>query len=632
MAESVKVPSEYGDQGDHSKSVPSEPNTTEGSPVILQSDEELARSIWSSYERCKSYKHSQVRPEHWKRWFSLYNGQHWFEPHEPWQATPTINFCWSAVQSIIPVLTASKPQIAVIPRQPEDEPTADLLREVINWLWEENNCDALLPRTLVNTLVVGNGFWKVIWDPRARKGLGDIRIINVDPANVFVNPEATSIDDCTEFYHLEQIPLSWLEATYPDKVGRLTSGVRDPNLIVDRPQVSQRASSVATVMDIPTTDGSQVTRYYVSGETKGGTPRGGRSCTVCEAWRKDMVSGKWRLTIVANNVVLRDEMTDVEHIPFIHFVDNPVPWSFWATGEVQHVESLQYEINRRRGMILDVLLYSSMPMLVVDPASGVDVDSIQAVPGTVIPADGGPNAVSWLVPQMDLAPLFHIGDRDKQDLNDILGNVDVLRGQKPLGVEAGIALEYLGEAASTRMRMKVRFLEASLRRAGKILIQFIRDYYTTERIFRIVGGEFAEGGVPNPAATLSFFSLNKPVGVDESGNPILENTIPPDAEYDVRIGAGSTLPVSKTARFQMAITLYDRGAIDAQELLRAADWPRWEEVMARMEQAKAAAMGIPGEGSPDDIAESIPENLENLIGEQEETSEAPQETLVSPMG
>ena len=200
------------------------------------------------------------------------------------------------------------------------------------------------------------------------------------------------------------------------------------------------------------------------------------------------------------------------------------------------------------------------------------------------------------LPQMDLSGLFRVQQMDKQDFNDILGYMEIMQGKAPSGIEAGVALEMLAESANTRIRLKVRLMEGSIRRTGELLLKFVQKYYTAQRTFRIVGSEFGDdGSIRSP----QFFSINQPAGIaaDEAGNNIPQfdetsNQIPPDAEFDIRIGAGSTLPVSRTARFQQGITLFDRKAIDRLELLKAAAWPNYEKVDQRMREAEEAAMAM----------------------------------------
>lgn len=616
MPEQVDSPATYGSKGDASLEAGSAPSSFENQD---QDEKETVRQHWKRYGECRDHKHTIVRPNDWQRYAKLYGDQHWdASMYEDWQSTPTINLCFAAIQAQLPILTDNKPQIAVIEREPDDTQIAGIIGKVIEWILDSVALDLLLPKTMLNALIFGNGFMKVIWNPALRMGVGDIDVLNVDPTNIFFNPEATDWKSVTEVRHVEQMPLSWLKAMYPDKAEMLGhGGLKDGSIIVNRPQEPQRVSGRGEPVEVKSTTGTSYT--YPAGSTSSGQSAPKQSATVMEAWVFQRDSNRWRKTVIANDVLLDDQITDFDTPPFVHFVDYPVGWTIWASGEIQHVESLQYEINRRRGMALDIMRHCAMPMLVVDPASGVDHETIKARPNLVIPAEGGPAAVGVLAPQMDLGGIFQINDRDKEDFNGILGNVDIIQGKTPPRVEAGVALEILAESANTRLRAKVRYMEAALQRLGQIIIKMVQKYYTGPRIFRIVGNEFSSGGVPQQA---QFFATNQPVGMepDPAGQmqPTFDETsnfIPPDAEFDVKIGAGSTLPISKTARFQQAITLFDRGAIDQEELLKSAAWPKWEEVLQRMQfqqmQMMMQQQGVAPEGVP-----QLPGSAEELIGEE----------------
>ena len=82
----------------------------------------------------------------------------------------------STVESILAVITDNRPEIAVIPRQPENEVIATVIQAIVEWLWEVNDCDVKLPATMKNSLIFGNGFWKILWDPAKASGDGDISI------------------------------------------------------------------------------------------------------------------------------------------------------------------------------------------------------------------------------------------------------------------------------------------------------------------------------------------------------------------------------------------------------------------------------------------------------------------------
>jgi hypothetical protein len=68
--------------------------------------------------------------------------------------------------------------------------------------------------------------------------------------------------------------------------------------------------------------------------------------------------------------------------------------------------------------------------------------------------------------------------------------------------------------------------------------------------------------------------------------------------FDVKVSTGSALPFAKTEKLSIGFQLFDRGAIDAEELLTIADWPNKEKVMARIaEQQQAQAMAQAEQGA-----------------------------------
>ena len=558
------------------------------------SGRDKSRKIWEKIRKSKKAKGTFSKE--WDKFYSLYAGKHWDKARPEWMAEPVVNLTFSTIETILPILTDNRPQISVVPFESEDIDIARVLSEIVQYLWEHNDMDIKLPKVIKNVLIFGNGFIKVDWDPTSRNGLGEIRMTGIDPENVLVDPNGMDDESINWMAHVQNVPKSIVSANpaWAESMHLVSNSTFDPSFTIERRVSSQGGKGGLKGTQYSDTQNKQTFDFTDEGTSQEGLDG---LVTLVEMWERDPATGKINKSVLANDILLESGPSPFKHdfFPIVHFMDYATGWNYWASGEVQHVEKLQLEINKRRGMMIDILKFTSMPMLVVDPTSGVDYENIVTRPGLVIPAIGGAQSVSWLHPPRVPGELFAMNDRDKMDFDTILGNVDVLQGRRPAGVEAAAAIEALTEAANTRMRLKVRYMEASLRQVGRLIVSMIQQFYNTERVIRVAGRD-AETLLDKE---LDFLSINSPTGMGPEGEITLKNIIPPDSEFDIRIGAGSTLPVSRQSRFQQALQLFQVGAIDQVELLKHSGWPRFEEVIGRMEQDKEAqmqaAMGAQGQ-------------------------------------
>lgn len=556
----------------------------------------------------------------WPRFYLIYAGQHWDGTQADWQSTPVINLTKGFIQSLVPILTDRRPQIQIIPRKMEFEQSARVINDIIEWLWEQRDLDVLLPQIMTNVMVFGNGFCKVLWDPSLAEGKGDIRVVPVDSVNMFVSPFSRTLEEAEFIIHAENMPRGMVSRTYgiPLPKEEFGNGPEDPSLLLKRNVTSQISEGTAQGIIVASTDGSSAEQYNM------GTGQGSYSdqadvVTVLERFSR-MPQGGIEQTVIVNDKLLLKRPYPIKMYPFVHFVDMPHTWALWAEGEVQQVEKLQIEINRRRGHMMDILNFSASPMFAYDPSAVEDGDKIVARPGLSIPVDGGPQNAGWIQPANFPSAMFELNAADKADFDIILGNPEVMQGRRPAGIEAGVAIELLQDAASVRVGQKLRYMEASLRKLGQIMCQFIQTFYDTQRVFIISGRSASrmesaitmDGAIKqimqsmeageNPMAdamrpsSMKEMTINQPTGgeLDPQGNPVMQmaNRIPRpmDAEFDVRVGAGSTMPVSKVTQFQKSITLFQLGVIDDQELLKNSGLPHWEEVYERTQMKKMMAM------------------------------------------
>lgn len=577
-------------------------------------DDPIAKDVWKQFEAARGYDRRYKKA--WPRYHALYESRHWDGTQKRWMSTPVINLIYGYIDTMTAILTDGRPQIQVVATKPESEGKGQVLAHIIEWLWEANDMDVKLPSTVKNSLIFGNGFLKVLWDPSARNGLGDIKIAELDPSLVFVSPHARILEDADYVIHAENVPKKQVQRLYPDYQGsgKKNAGPMDERVTLNR-EPGPSDGSLGTNPNLQLPDGSG----GVAGVAKAGVGAGYQSdgdgdslVTVIERWMRDGTGQIWQ-TVVCNKEVMLHRPSPFKHglFPIIHLPCSRVSWSFWAMGDIQPVEQLQMEVNRRRGHIMDILRYTANPMLVVDPGMMPDWERLEPRPGLVIPAEGGPQSAQWLQSPGVPAALFEVNQLDKGDFDVVLGNVEVLQGRRPSGVEAGVAIEMLQDAASVRPRGKARNLENAIRNLGRVLLGMIQQFYTTERVFRVVGNEMQqlEGPITNdPEAAFMF--INRPMVDPATGQVVMQNEVPPveEADFDVRVGPGSTLPVSRSAQFGRAIQMQQMGLASPELVWKYSGFPRWKEEMEKaqlwqaqmmmLQQQQAMQQGVAGGTAP----------------------------------
>jgi hypothetical protein len=135
----------------------------------------------------------------------------------------------------------------------------------------------------------------------------------------------------------------------------------------------------------------------------------------------------------------------------------------------------------------------------------------------------------------------------------------------------------LAMMAQTTIRLKARQLEGMLQRIGQKLIPRIFAYYTTDRVFNLVG--------PKGKIEKYYFQREKIREVISKGGM---NAF---QDYQFKVIPASSLAMTKWQKGLMAVQLFQTGLIDEEAALDALEFPNRDEIMERMaEKQKEMAM------------------------------------------
>lgn len=307
-----------------------------------------------------------------------------------------------------------------------------------------------------------------------------------------------------------------------------------------------------------------------------------------------------RKICMVNGMILDDGPNKYEDgkFPFARLVNYIDPRVFYGISEIEQLESPQTIFNKVLSFALDTMTLMGNPIWVVDNTSGIDTDNIFNRPGLIIEKE--PNSEVRREAGVQISSdAFQLTDRLRNWFNEQSGSTDITAGAVPKGVTAASAIQSLQEAAQTRLRLKSRHLDSFLQDVGQLWVSRAFQFYDTPMVVRLTGNDDAQRFFkmhiekqPQEDGSIKKVAVIRTYTNGINGEPPKEDLVEKQYEimgdFDVRVSTGSSLPFAKVEQANKAYELFDRGIIDAQEVLKSVDYPNAEAVTQRMNEQKAA--------------------------------------------
>lgn len=531
-------------------------------------EKKLVQTIQNRFIEARTIKSAEERS--WKRQEDFYKGNQWkSKPTYDGQIQPVTNVCFSIVESIIPQLTDSRPQVVCLPTEPGDEKKAEILTNIIEYIWDVRDMDYKLILNERTRIKHGMGIYKVFWNPELMKGLGDIDIINVPLDQFFISPRAKSVQDSDYVIYASQKTTSYIKKRYGKEV--------EPDSKYNEIAVFDEQD------DQPRRDNKVLLIEYWTKETM----------EVEEEGQKVKKHGL-RVVTMAGDTILRDEFDFYQHgrYPFVAIPAFPVEKKFWAMGVLAQIISPQMIVNLLDQQILDNARLGGNGTILNGAGSGLNKRNLTNLPWKVLDVND-PNQIKMEQGQGIPAFIPNHLEVKKRDAESVSGIHDVTQGKAPSGVTAASAILALQESANQRVRLLGRTLEAGLKEMGELIIELVREFYQEERFIRILGDNYKTSFIQFKSDSLktekTYETFNPETGQVET------ETIEIDPDFDVRVEVGSSMQYSKAFLYEQAKELFGMGVIDDQALLEVVKFPKAEEVLERKQQMmQQQAMMQPG--------------------------------------
>lgn len=542
----------------------------------------------------------------------------WLEHHrlsrnQYWKRTSTkvplmsINLLHTHKQRTKNMLTDNNPTFNLVQLggDTDDERYLKLQRACEYW-WIEEEQQMIFEASVSNGEDYGVCIEKVIWNPEAEKGLGEVETVIVDPFQFGFYPvDCRDPNKAEAIFYYYPMTVRQAKRKWPDKADQIKPdemfledlGTERRELVAGSHKdsvISQIANSIRSVFSTTAND----TQDEMSDKV-----------LVVECWVKDYsrtlnedgssqyrYPGKIRCVTATcgGKVILSDRpnpsinpLLSIEQAmdaylwdrwPFTMCVSVRDTSTAWGMSDVEQLEQLAKEFNKAMSQMVFLKDKAARPKIVNPKTSGVPNEHFTNAPGVINPINSmEAAAIRYLdFPQVNV-DLEKIATIFKELFFLVSGTFELEQAQTPgREVAAYKAIAALLERAATMMRGKVRNYSKLLRERGRMYLSYVQNFYTTERWFTWEEeGEVAAGMISSE-----------------------------DARFPMKLTVvnGSTLPISKVQQREEALVLFDKGAIDQKALLDKLDWSGRSQIIKRMQAGpmqemieRIAATGAPEE-------------------------------------
>ncbi|MFZ5990036.1 MAG: hypothetical protein ACOYWZ_23310, partial [Bacillota bacterium] len=326
----------------------------------------LVEKIYQLYEFAKKSR-AEIDKD-WQTYYNFYIGKHHREFTPSTKKDIALNYCFSTIETIVPIMTDNRPRIYVIPEERTDEEAAKLADAIMEWSWYNLGMPVKLPLLIRSNLIWGTSFAKVYWN----KVTNTVAVAVCDPHEIYIDPEAVAFEDCRYIIHAVVRDLAYIRRAYPETGQEVKADAGYSDTKEELEAVGDWKADInrkALVLECWLKEPDELEEYIE--ETEKGTEI---------KTRQKYPNG--RVITVADHKLLRDISNPYSFdFPFVPFFDYQDPTRFWGVGEIQQIILLQKEINKRKAQIMRNSDLIANPIMIVPMDSGIDTDNLTNTPG-----------------------------------------------------------------------------------------------------------------------------------------------------------------------------------------------------------------------------------------------------------
>lgn len=541
---------------------------------------------------------------------------------------PVTNYLFSDYQTIKSYLLKNRPRSKVFPntRDYKDKNAAKLSDLVLEVNWERLHEDTQYEIAAANAVCYGTVFKKSYWDtssllmvkvpkmqqipttdpntgaimgmtevqavdPETKQPLfeelplGELNTSVIEPYRIALDPLAMHLGEARWIMEYSVQPLDWVKETYgkegPGYTGKAQDVQPETNLSGSLRRWFQLKNSSGVKEGTLGVNANQSSDIMIE-----------NACVVKEYYERPSAQHpKGRLIVVAGSLTVYsgDSPYDGNEVgdwhPYSDFRWEIVPGRFWGKSPLDDAIEPQKRINSIDSLIVLNRKTMAVPQKLIPNGSGIAPGTWTGRPGQEIYYRTDGQASPSVIPAMGLdASVSAERKQTREDMKEIVGSIDILKGDRPPGVNAASALSLLYEVGTGKLYPSLyrwaKFVEADQKKQLKIVAKMYREH--RPEFIRALAAK---------NHTLSPMDINNFLG-----SSLYDNC-------NVVVEAGSNIPKLQAARQATLMELAQMGLLNLQNPVNRIQF-----------QNEMGVQGYDGDIGPDkERAEWENDLLDNII-------------------
>lgn len=469
---------------------------------------------------------------------------------------PESGWLVSACTAKIADLVENQPQALFRPQAADDVEEARRLTSIFPSVLRQAGFEKVYEKWARSKILYGTGIIKWVWDSTKDGGLGDITLANVSILNVYTQPGEPDVQKSRYVFEISAVENDLLLNEYPELKGKLGGAIDKASFYHDDA--------------VDTTGFSLVKEVY---------------------YKKD---GLLHYAKYTGNTLLYASENDSRYKKRGFYDHGLYPYTFdacfavadspFGTGYIDRGKSAQEYIDKADAAILKNLYVSASPRLMYRRDGGVNPEDFTDLTKDAIPVEGSLDEAHIRFVQNDpLNGNYITVVRDKiNEMKETLGNRDVSNGGITGGATAASAIAAQQEAAGKESRLITKGTWTAFEEGCTIALELIRQFYDTERSFRITGenGEDEFYSYTNEAIKSEEVSF---MGVEGGNKRVV---------FDIEVVAQKKSRYTQIAQNELMFQFYGKGffrpelADQALAALQGMDFDGKEKVVDIVSQNK----------------------------------------------